>query len=182
MITADPSRRSSLLPEVQNVLGASVPEADRELLQEFASVVFPEIPDAMAFHLSPSALAERIRGYFRFVAHTITPEHQLYRGLPGLHVSVRNPDEKEEAASGSTSGHHHEVTIIETHTPDAPFIFESLKNYLQKEGLRVFTSLHPIFTVRRQWERIVWVGGQTGDGSRWLYCQFRRRRCGAGES
>ena len=130
----------------------------------------------MAFHLPPSALAERIRGYFRFVAHTITPEHQLYRGLPGLHVSVRNPDEKEEAASGSTSGHHHEVTIIETHTPDAPFIFESLKNYLQKEGLRVFTSIHPIFTVRRQWERIMWVGGQTGDGSRELYCQFRIER------
>ena len=176
MITADPSRRSTLLPEVQNVLGGSAPEADRDLLQAFASVVFPEIPDSMAFHLPPSALAERIRGYFRFVAHTITPEHQLYRGLPGLHVSVRNPDEKEEAASGSTSGHHHEVTIIETHTPDAPFIFESLKNYLQKEGLRVFTSIHPIFTVRRQWERIMWVGGQTGDGSRELYCQFRIER------
>ena len=181
MITADPSRRSSLLPEIQNVLGSSAPEADRELLQAFASVVFPEAPDAMAFHLTPSAMAARIRGYYDFVAHTITPEHQFYRGLPGLHVTVRNPDAHEEAASGSTSGHHHEVTIVETHTPDAPFIFESLKNYFQKEGLRVFSAVHPIFTVRRQWEKIVWMGGPTGDGSRELYCQFRIERIEARE-
>ena len=43
-------------------------------------------------------------------------------------------------------GGPHEVTIVESHSPDAPFIFESLKNYFQKEGLRVFSAIHPLFT------------------------------------
>ena len=100
------------------------------------------------------------------------PAVQLYKGLPGLHVAVRNPDDAEARAEGST----HEVTIVETHSPDAPFVYESLKNYFQKEGLRVFSSIHPIFSVRRQWERVVWIGGPQEDGSRELYCQFRIER------
>ena len=58
----------------------------------------------------------------------------------------------------------------------ATFVYESLKNYFQKEGLRVFSAIHPIFSVRRQWERIVWIGGPREDGSRELYCQFRIER------
>ena len=115
------------------------------------------------------------------MAGSIPPEHQLYRGLPGIHVTVRNPDEAEEAATGSISGHYHEVTIVETHTPDAPFIFESLKNFCQREGLRVFSAIHPIFTVRRQWERVTWIGGPADDGSRELFCQFRIERVEARE-
>jgi glutamate dehydrogenase len=69
-----------------------------------------------------------------------------------------------------------EVTVVETHTPDAPFIFESLKNYLRKSGLRVFASAHPIFTVRRQWERIVWIGGPHDEGAREVYCYFQIER------
>jgi hypothetical protein len=49
--------------------------------------------------------------------------------------------------------------VVETHTLDAPFIFESLKNYFRKAGLRVFSAVHPILSARRQWERIVWIGG-----------------------
>ena len=62
------------------------------------------------------------------------------------------------------NGLPHETTVVETHTLDAPFIFESLKNYFRKAGLRVFSAVHPIFTVRRQWERIVWIGGAPRGG------------------
>ena len=181
MITVDPARRAALLADIQQRLSQDAAPEDRDRLLAFAAVVCPEMPDAMALQLEPGALATRIAGYFRFVAKSIPPEHQLYRGLPGIHVSVRNPDEAEEAATGSASGHYHEVTIVETHTPDAPFIFESLKNFFQNEGLRVFSSIHPIFTVRRQWERIAWIGGSTEDGSRELYCQFRIERIEARE-
>ena len=133
------------------------------------------MPDSLALHLPPAAQAARIRRYFEFVARTMPPAFQLYKGLPGLHVAVRNPDEAEAAADGAT----HAVTIVETHTPDAPFIFESLKNYFQKEGLRVFSAVHPIFTVRRQWERVVWLGGPQDDGTKELFCQFRIERVDA---
>ena len=139
------------------------------------------MPDSIALRLTPAALAARIQEYFRFVARTMPPAFQLYKGLPGLHVAVRNPSEAEELALGAADGGPHEVTIVETHTPDAPFIFESLKNYFQKEGLRVFSAIHPIFTVRRQWERCAQIGGPAEDGSRELFCQFRIERIEARE-
>ena len=176
MITADPHRRAATFDEVCRILERQGPSEDHERLVAFARVAFAEMPDAMALTLEPPALAARLAGYFQFVTSKMPPEHQLYRGLPGIHVVVRNPSNEEEAATGSASGHHHETTIVETHLPDAPFIFESLKNFFQKEGLRVFSAVHPIFTVRRQWERVVWVGGPTEDGSRELYTQFRIER------
>jgi glutamate dehydrogenase len=176
MITADPQRRVSTLTRIVEILGQDAAE-DRDQLLALAPVVYAAMPDTLALRLAPEAVAERVRRIFRFVARTMPPAFQLYKGLPGLHVSVRNPDDAEAFAEGST----HEVTIVETHSPDAPFIFESLKNYFQQEGLRVFSAIHPIFTVRRQWERVVWIGGPTDDGSRELYCQFRIERVEARE-
>ena len=172
MITADPQRRVSTLARVLDHVSRTAPTADRDLLLALAPVVYGDMPDPLALRLTPDAIAARLASIFRFVARTMPPAVQLYKGLPGLHVSVRNPDDAEMRAEGST----HEVTIVETHSPDAPFIYESLKNYFQKEGLRVFSSIHPIFTARRQWERVVWLGGSAEDGSRELYCQFRIER------
>jgi hypothetical protein len=155
MITADPQLKADVLSVIQQRLAERASTEDRELVSALASVVFAEMPDAMALNLSPDAVAARIGRLFHFVTKTTPPEHQLYRGLPGIHVVARNPGEEEARQSGSMSGHEHEVTIVETHTPDAPCIFESLKNFFQREGLRVFSSIHPIFTVRRQWEHIV---------------------------
>jgi glutamate dehydrogenase len=177
MITADPQQRVSTLGNIREILVRTAPPEDRDLLLAFAPVVYEEMPDALALRLSPDALASRIRRYFDFVARTMPSAFQLYKGLPGLHVSVRNPDDAEVVEDGAS----HDVTIVETHTPDAPFIFESLKNYFQKEGLRVFSAVHPIFTIRRQWERVVWTGGPQEDGSRELFCQFRIERVDARE-
>jgi glutamate dehydrogenase len=176
MITADAARRATLLEAVRPLLDEGTPPEDRELLHAFAAVVFPGIPDAIAFHLTPAETAARLRAYFRFVVRAMPPEYQLYRGLPGIHVVVRNPEPEEETAGGSATGHHYDITIVETHTPDAPFIFESLKNFFQREGLRAFSAIHPMFTVRRQWERIAWIGGPAEDGQRELFCQFRIER------
>jgi glutamate dehydrogenase len=105
--------------------------------------------------------------------HVIPPPLQLYRGLPGIHVSVRKPTDQEAIAAGAGAGLPLETTVVETHTPDVPFIFDSLKNYFAKAGLRVFCAVHPIFTVRRQWERVVSLGGPHDEGSREVYCNFQ---------
>jgi glutamate dehydrogenase len=181
MITSDPARRAQILDDITRHLDRLADPADRERLLAFARVAFAETPDTLALRLPAPALAERLRSHYHFVAKTMPLEHQLFRGLPGIHVSVRNPDEEEAAETGSASGHYHEITIVELHTPDAPFIFESLKNFFQNEGLRVFSAIHPIFTVRRQWEQIVWIGGPGDDGARELYCQFRIERVEARE-
>jgi glutamate dehydrogenase len=181
MVTADPQRRSAVLDETQRILASGALAGDGERLSQLAPLVFAAMPDALALRLSAATLARRIRECFHFVAHTVTPTFQLYKGLPGLHVSVHNPSDDEEALERPIDGGPHEVTIVETHSPDAPFIFESLKNYFQKEQLRVFSAIHPLFTVRRQWERIVWFGGAHDDGALELYCQFRIERVEARE-
>src|SRR5688500_5759783 len=140
MITADPTKRAQILDEVQRIVSDTAPEADRDLRRAFAGVVLAEMPDSVVFRLPAAALAARLGEYFRFVAHTMPPEVQLYRGLPGLHVAVRNADDAEDRAMAGHDGGPHEVTIVETHTPDAPFIFESLTNFFKNEGLRVFSA------------------------------------------
>ena len=178
MITADPQQRVSTLQNIIAALDSDASAEDRELLRAFAPVVYERMPDSLALRLSPEALAERIRGNFRFVA-------------PGR---CRRPFSCTKACPACTSSsatrtrprlkppaRRSEVTIVETHTPDAPFIFESLKNYFQKEGLRVFSAIYPVFTVRRQWERVVWIGGAQEDGSRELLCQFHIERIDARE-
>jgi glutamate dehydrogenase len=163
MISSDPQLRADRLTDLQQALTAQPDPADRELLHAFVAAIFPELPDAFVLRPELPDLAKRIAEAYRFVVHTVPPAIQVYRGAPGLHVQARNPDDEE-------------VTIVETHTPHVPFIFESLKNCFQKQGLRVFSAIHPLFTVRRQWERIARIGDAGGEGARELYCQFRVER------
>jgi len=173
MITADPAKRARIETQVLEILSHKVAEQDRELTLAFAKVAFEETPDRVALAVPPEALAERLLRQFNFVARSIPPSFQLYRGLPGIHVSAHNPTEAEAVATGAGFGIPLETTIVETHTQDAPFIFDSLKNYFSKAGLKVFSTIHPIFTVRRQWERIVAIGGPHDDGTKEVYCQFQ---------
>ncbi|HUG52177.1 MAG TPA: NAD-glutamate dehydrogenase domain-containing protein [Vicinamibacteria bacterium] len=176
MITADPGRRAARLEELKEVLARRAAPEDRDLLLSFAPVVMGGLPDRIALDLTVDALATRLLEAFRFVARQIPPAIQLYKGLPGIHVVARNPSEAEAAESGPGEGIPLETTVVETHTLDAPFIFESLKNYFRKAGLRVFSAIHQIFTVRRQWERPVWMGGPQEDGAKELYCHFQVER------
>src|SRR5258708_3335264 len=176
MISAAPGRRAARLVELKGVLAGRAAPEDRDLVLSFAPVVFSGMPDRIALDLPVEALATRMLAAFRFVAREIPHAIQLYKGLPGIHVAARNPNEEAAAAMGSTEGVPLETTHVETHTLDAPFIFESLKNYFRKAGLRVFSSIHQIFTVRRQWERPVWMGGPQEDGAKELYCVFQIER------
>jgi len=173
MLTSDPNRRAVRFAELTAVLQTEAAAEDREALLALATVFFAETPDRVALELPAAALAARMHSHFRFIAREIPPAYQLYKGLPGIHVRVHNPDEAEAREIGGGKGLPVETTVIETHTVDAPFIFESLKNYLHKAGLRVFSAIHPIFTVRRQWERVVAIGGPREEGARESYCHFQ---------
>ncbi|HET7293194.1 MAG TPA: NAD-glutamate dehydrogenase domain-containing protein [Vicinamibacteria bacterium] len=173
MITTDPKARAERLQALLDVLRGESPAEDRELVLQLAPPFFADMPDRIALGVPVPALAARLLAHFRFVVREMPPAHQLYRGLPGIHVSTRNPGEDEARRIGGGQGLPVETTIVETHTIDAPFIFESVKNYFRKQGLRVFSAIHPIFTVRRQWERIAWLGGPRDDGQKECYCHFQ---------
>ncbi|MGH7320145.1 MAG: NAD-glutamate dehydrogenase domain-containing protein, partial [Candidatus Rokuibacteriota bacterium] len=176
MPTADPPQRAARAADLTDILCRQASSEDRDLVLSLAPVIFAEMPDRLALGLAPSAVAARILDHFRFLAREIPPTHQLYRGLPGIHVRARNPSEAEARAMGAGTGLPVETTIVETHTVDTPFIFESLKNYFRKAGFRVFAAIHPILAVRRQWGRIVWFGGSQDEGARECYCHFQVER------
>ena len=174
MLTTEPQQRGARLDEVMDVLRRLAPPEDRDLVLSLAPVVLHEMPDRLAIGLPVPAVAARLLAHFRFVAREIPPPIQLYKGLPGIHVAARVLSEADAVAMGAGySGLPIECTMVETHTPDTPFIFESLKNYFRKSGLRIFSAIHPIFTVRRQWERVVFVGGPHDEGSKECYTHFQ---------
>src|SRR5262245_12415959 len=173
MITMDPKGRADRQSALLDILKREASAEDRGLVLQLAPHIFADTPDRIALGVPLPALAARMLAQFRFVVREMPSAHQLYRGLPGIHVSVRNPSEEEARRIGGGQGLPVETTIVESHTIDAPFIFESLKNYFRKQGLRVFSAIHPIFTVRRQWERIAWLGGPRDDGQKECYCHFQ---------
>ena len=173
MISVSAAEKARKLDEILFHLQEKGEASDWQLLSSFARVVFGSLPGWMAQGLDSSDLADRLWGNYHFFVKELPPPTQLYRGLPGLHVVVRNSaaDESLHTVRGKTIPM--DTTIVEVHTPDAPFIFDSLKNYFCKAGLRVFSAIHPILTVRRQWERVVSIGDAREEGDKELLCRFR---------
>jgi glutamate dehydrogenase len=181
MMHGDPQQRAARLAEVTEILRREATADERDLLLCLVPVFFAGMPARLALDLPASAVAARLLLHLRFVLGEMPPAHQLFKGLPGIHVSVRSPSEEEARALGGGAGLPVETTILQTHTPDRPFIFDSIKNYLQKSGLRVYSAIHPIFTIRRQWERIVAAGDAQEEGSRESYCFFQIEPLGSRE-
>jgi glutamate dehydrogenase len=173
MITQDPGKRVQVISEIIEILSRKAAPEDKSLILSFAPVILAEASDRILFLLQTGILAERLLGHFHFMVHESPSPIQLFKGPPGIHVSVYNPNEAEARAMGGGAGLPMETTVVRTHTLDAPFIFESLKNYFSKAGLRVFSAVHPIFSVRRQWERIVWIGAPHEEGTKESYCYFQ---------
>jgi glutamate dehydrogenase len=173
MITQDPARRAQVTSRIIELVDQMAPPEDKQLVLSFAPVIIEEAPDRILFLLPPEILADRLLRHYDFIVHAMPPSTQLFKGPPGIHVSVYNPDEAEAKAMGGGAGLPLETTVVRTHTLDAPFIFESLKNYFSKAGLRVFSAVHPIFSVRRQWERIVRIGPPHEMGTKESYCYFQ---------
>jgi glutamate dehydrogenase len=175
MITQDPSARAFRLAEIEEILKAGARPEEAGLLLSFGRAVFNEMPDSMALEGSPKKTAERLTQHFNFFVHEVPEAHQAGSGVPGLHVRARNlgVSETRVIAGKSVSA---EVTVVETHTLDAPFIFESLKNYFRKAGLRVISSIHPILSVKRQWAQVISVAAAAEEGTKELLCHFRIER------
>jgi glutamate dehydrogenase len=174
MITSDPVKREALLAEVQARLAHDSPAAEGEMLASFASLLFGQWPDRIVLGEGLALLLARVRRDFAFVAQEMPAAHQLFKGIPGLHVKVHNPDDDPHAGREGRAAF--DTTVIETHTADAPFILESLKNYCRKAGLRVRSALGMVFSVRRQWERIVWIGAPQAEGGLEAYCHIEVER------
>jgi len=174
MIPADPDQRQSHYSAVVGILGRRAGKEERELLRSFASVICFEAPDRFALTLPAEALAERIYRQFRFVTATIPPATQLYKGLPGIHVSVRNPGEDEAAEEEVQAALASVGNLIRSclrtnfyQRPERPVI--SIKvNSRKVEGMPSPKPLFEIYVHSRMLEGIHLRGGKVARGGiRW---------------
>jgi len=175
MITHDPSARAFRRAEIEELLKAGAVPEEQTLLLNFAAAVFNEMPDSVALDGTAKQTAERLLQHFNFFVHEVPEAHQATGGVPGLHVRVRNTGVSETRVIAGKAVPA-EVTVVETHTLDAPFIFDSLKNYFRKARLRVVSSIHPILTVKRQWAKVCSVAPASEEGTKELLCHFRIER------
>ena len=175
MITQDPSGRAFRLAGIEDILKTLGKPEEAALLLNFARAVFTEMPDSMALEGTAKRTVERLTQHFNFFVHEVPEANQAGSGVPGLHVRARNLGVSEtRVIAGKTVSA--EVTVVETHTLDAPFIFESLKNYFRKARLRVVSSIHPILSVKRQWGQVISVAPASEEGTKELLCHFRIER------
>jgi glutamate dehydrogenase len=165
--------RADRLEQILDVLRQQASPEDRDLVLALAPILFAAMPPRTGLEMPVETVANRILLlHYPFIARDLPPAHQLYRGLPGIHVGAARLREEESRRIGGGAGLPLETTVLCTHTPDLPFIFRSLKSYLQKSGLRVYAALHPMFTVQRQWERIRSFGDAQAEGNKEIYCLF----------
>src|SRR6185295_6447707 len=172
MITRDPIARALRLAEIEELLKATAPPEDTALLLDFSRAFYAAMPDSIALDSDAQRTAERLTQHFNFFVHELPDAHQAGPGVPGLHVRVRNLGVTEtRVIAGKTISA--EVTVVDTHTLDAPFIFESLKNYFRKASIRVISTVHPILSVKRQWGKVTAIGPAGDEGTREVHCHFR---------
>ena len=91
MISVSPEEKEQKLHEILAHLKETKGDEDWNLLEAFTRVVYAGLPEWMPRGISAADLAERIWDNFRFFVHELPPPTQLYRGLPGLHIVVRQP-------------------------------------------------------------------------------------------
>jgi glutamate dehydrogenase len=173
MLTHDSKKRAQIISQTLEIINQNKPLVGNELLLSLAPIVLAEIPDRILFKLKIDELADQVIGHFHFIVQEIPPSIQLFKGPPGIHVSVYSPNDSEARTFGGGYGLPIESTLIRIHTLDAPFLFESLKNYFSKAGLSIFFAIHPVFSVQRHWERISWIGESQEEGMKESYCFFQ---------
>lgn len=171
MITEDPQQRQKVLDEVIALVGQEVPAHELSSVQAFASLCFSEMPDRPALSLHVSQLVRLMLDHYRFFRYDVPPDRQLYGGLPGIHVEVYNPPQEEcyMTCGPETS---FETTVVRTHTVDGPFIFDSLRNYFRKAGIKVYSAIHPIIGVEREGGTISSLKTPAEAASRELFVHF----------
>lgn len=160
MTNINTDQRQKLWEEILVIIPSAVSPEEQESAVAFSSRCFSETPDRTVLTLPFQQLGRLLLDHYRFFAHDMPPDHQLHNGisggipggLPGIHVQVHNPPPEGcyTACSPDTStATSFETTAVRIHTIDGPFIFESLRNYFRRSGIRVHSAIHPVIGVER---------------------------------
>lgn len=121
-------------------------EAEHEKFQHIralAAVLNDHTPLSYLAPLTPRQVGDRLGAFFQFI-----------------------DDRREEAAARFLACADKGQVLLLTNSPDAPYLLDSLQNFLSARCLHVQVVAHPILTVRRRKGRVVELSGLTGAGDR----------------
>jgi glutamate dehydrogenase len=104
-----------------------------DLLLDFARLFLRRAREEILRQRTAADLAAMVVSTFRFLE---TSRHLR------VDVSVTNPDPAAEGWGGA-------VTVIRTNVSERPFIIDSMREFLSKEGLMIIRMIYPILDVER---------------------------------
>jgi glutamate dehydrogenase len=152
---------SAQIEAVRQALAARIDLTRREPLLDFASIFLRRSPDAFLRGRSTADLAALTLGAYRF----------LEAGRPSrVSASVTNPDLAGEGWSAR-------VTVVRTNVTERPFIVDTIREFLHRQGLAIEHMVYPLLDVERDATgRVVAVrsASDTGAKESLVHCEIER--------
>ncbi len=151
-------------PQIDAVRAALAETADgapREPLLDFASIFLARAPDALLRGRSVAELAALTLGTYRFL-EAERPDR--------VGVSVTNPD---ATAEGWSAG----VTVVRANVTERPFVVDTIREFLHKQGLAIEHMVYPLLDVVRDAAgRVVAIhpASDTGTKESLVHCEIER--------
>ncbi len=137
------------LDKLQQHITQKMPSGDAEFLRQLASALFEKSNQDFLNDFDTDGMLAIALGSLRSLEA---------RGLSPLRVQVYNPSLE---ADGWSSSH----TVVEIALDDRPFIVDTVRAELKKQGRRVYHILHPILSLHRdsqgKLERRLEAGGKS---------------------
>ena len=116
------------------------------IFSSFLEITLKALPNSLWKDLSAEEIFHAVEDYLRFIVNTPPYEAKASEKLFKPKVNVHNPNE--------SADHKHlfsrDTTVVEIHSTNKPFIFESVRNYFIKQGFRIIGVVHPTFYAERE--------------------------------
>ncbi|GMT42824.1 MAG: hypothetical protein IEMM0002_1235 [bacterium] len=147
---------------------------DPSLFRKFSFFVYRSFNERFLEGRTPRQHFYQLKNYFDFFMSDLAPisDNSGLGGLPGALVNVKPPLDKSlpsvEKRMASTG--------IMIHAADSPFIFENIGGYLNMTERYIFSSIHPVMTVRREHGRVVDILPPEEEGKKEVFIKFVIRK------
>ncbi len=147
--------RGEKYEEVRSLIEKRHSGSERKNLLAFSGHIVSSFTD---YHfvkgMGPENLYQLILNYQQFFIQDLQALDTSHPDLQPASIKIFNPSD--EPAYEEIAGHLEvETTVIQVHTKDAPFIFESIWKYLKKKGFHIFNAIHPVLPVSRKQNKVV---------------------------
>ena len=146
---------------IRRLLAERAEPADAQLLLDFAGIFLGRVPEDLLRERTAEDLAALTRGALDFLKGS-----RPYR----VDVAVVNPERE-------TQGWEAPVTVIRTNVSERPFIIDSIREYLNSQGLLIERMVYPMLDVERDAEgRVVAVRPPSDGGTKesLVHCEVSR--------